>query len=192
VKPLAALEPNLIDFRDVRLKPFRGSPRWAYAESAVRRHSVSNFLARKPGAASASRARRHASVLVIAASQLEYSLAEWPFPVEESQWARIVSESAITRPERLISLHRTPFRATDDFPNGRFSTKRPLGKHCGVTGDLFGISGDGRYSPAPESGKQLGEVLSPPLYPLTTRCSLGIDKDDFSTAITIRERLRLR
>ena len=163
MKPLAALEPNLIDFRDVRLKPFRGSPRWAYAESAVRRHSVSNFLARKPGAASASRARRHASVLVIAASQLEYSLAEWPFPVEESQWARIVSESAITRPERLISLHRTPFRATDDFPNGRFSTKRPLGNTAALQGIYLAFLGTGVIRQHPSRGNSSARCC-PRLY----------------------------
>ncbi len=32
-------------------------------------------------------------------------------------------------------------------------------KHCGVTGDLSGISGDWRYSPAPKAPEQLGEVL---------------------------------
>ena len=36
------------------------------------------------------------------------------------------------------------------------------------------------------------ELLSPPLYPLTTRSALGIDKRDFSTAMTISEKLRLR
>jgi hypothetical protein len=33
-----------------------------------------------------------------------------------------------------------------------------MGKHCGVTGDLSGISGDKRYSPAPKAREQLGEV----------------------------------
>ncbi len=35
----------------------------------------------------------------------------------------------------------------------------PTPKHSGITGDLSGISGDRRYSPAPKARKQLGEVL---------------------------------